>query len=227
MTPERRAPDDNRDMTDWLAAMRREHTSGTLTDDEARPDPFEQFRAWLHDANTSGVLHPNAMTLSTVDLQGRPDGRIVLLKGFDERGFVFYTHRTSLKGRQLAAEPRVALTFFWDVLDRQVRVHGIAEPTTDAESDEYFRSRPRGSQLGALVSNQSAVIDSRRRLEEALAELDRRTGNAPLQRPATWGGYRVQPVEFEFWQGRPNRLHDRIRYLRADDRAWIRERLAP
>jgi pyridoxamine 5'-phosphate oxidase len=213
-------------MTDWLAALRREHKSGTLSDAEARPDPFEQFRVWLHDAHESGVLHPNAMTLSTTDVDGRPDGRIVLLKGFDERGFVFYTHRTSLKGRQLAANPLAALTFFWDVLERQVRVHGTTELTSDAESDEYFRSRPRGSQLGAIVSNQSEVIDTRDRLERALVDLERQIGDAPLERPATWGGYRVRPVEFEFWQGRPNRLHDRIRYRLADG-VWVKERLAP
>jgi pyridoxamine 5'-phosphate oxidase len=214
-------------MTDWLAALRREHTAGTLTDAEAHPDPFEQFRLWLHDAHGGGMLHPNAMTLGTVDAQGRPDGRIVLLKGFDEQGFVFYTHRTSVKGRQLAANPHASLTFFWDLLERQVRVQGIAESTSDAESDEYFRSRPRGSQLGAIVSNQSAVIDTRERLEHDLADLDRRTGDAPLERPSTWGGYRVRPTEFEFWQGRPNRLHDRMRYRRNEAGTWIRERLAP
>jgi pyridoxamine 5'-phosphate oxidase len=214
-------------MTDWLAAIRREHTGGALTEAEAQPDPFEQFRIWLHDAHGSGMLHPNAMTLSTIDPAGRPDGRIVLLKGFDERGFVFYTHRTSRKGRQLAANPRAALTFFWDVLERQVRVYGTTELTSDAESDEYFRSRPRGSQLGAIVSNQSALITSREELEASLADLEGHSTGAPLQRPATWGGYRVRPAEFEFWQGRPNRLHDRIRYRRDDPGAWIRERLAP
>jgi pyridoxamine 5'-phosphate oxidase len=214
-------------MTEWLAGLRREHTGAALTEEGSHPDPFEQFRLWLGDAYTSGVLHANAMTLSTVDDDGMPDGRIVLLKGFDERGFVFYTHRTSRKGRQLAVHPHAALTFFWDVLERQVRVTGRVEWTTDAESDEYFLSRPRGSQLGALVSNQSAVIDGRDRLERALVELDERTTGALLERPATWGGYRVHPIEFEFWQGRPNRLHDRILYRPDAHAGWIRERLAP
>jgi len=215
-------------MTDWLAGLRREHVSGALTDAGVDADPFEQFRTWLGEAHVSGLLHANAMTLSTVDRDGMPDGRIVLLKGFDERGFVFYTHRTSRKGRQLEARPLAALTFFWDVLDRQVRVRGQVEWTSDAESDAYFMSRPRGSQLGAIVSDQSAVIDGRDALERALADLDRRAvADADIRRPDTWGGYRVRPVEFEFWQGRPNRLHDRIRYRVDENGAWLHERLAP
>jgi pyridoxamine 5'-phosphate oxidase len=140
---------------------------------------------------------------------------------------VFYTHRTSRKGREMAGNPHVALTFLWDGLERQVRVRGTVEWTTDAESDEYFQSRPRGSQLGAMVSNQSAVIDSREGLEAALAELAARMGDEPLERPRTWGGYRVLPAEFEFWQGRPSRLHDRIRYTPDEHGVWHRERLAP
>src|SRR3954465_2865419 len=135
-------------MTDWLAGLRREHTTGAFADADANPDPFEQFRLWLSDAHSAGILQPNAMTLSTVDEAGVPDGRIVLLKGLDRRGLVFYTHRTSRKGQQLASTPRAALTFFWDALERQVRVQGGVEWTSDAESDEYFQSRPRGSQLG-------------------------------------------------------------------------------
>jgi pyridoxamine-phosphate oxidase len=148
-------------MTEWLAGLRREHTTGAFADEDAHPDPFEQFRLWLGEAHASGILQANAMTLSTVDEHGHPDGRIVLLKGFDERGLVFYTHRTSRKGRQLAAQPHAALTFFWDILERQVRVLGSVEQTSDAESDEYFLSRPRGSQLGAIVSDQSAIIPDR------------------------------------------------------------------
>jgi pyridoxamine 5'-phosphate oxidase len=214
-------------MTEWLAGLRREHTTGAFSDADALADPFEQFRTWLGEAHAAGILQPNAMTLSTIDAHGHPDARIVLLKGFDDRGLVFYTHRTSRKGRQLEAHPHAALTFFWDSLERQVRVQGSVEWTTDAESDEYFQSRPLGSQLGAVVSNQSAVIPGRETLEDALAELVERTGDQPLERPRTWGGYRVLPSEFEFWQGRPSRLHDRIRYRPDEHGGWVRERLAP
>ena len=214
-------------MTEWLAGLRREHTTGAFADEDAHPDPFEQFRLWLGEAHASGLLQANAMTLSTVDEHGHPDARIVLLKGFDERGLVFYTHRTSRKGQQLAAHPHAALTFFWDLLERQVRVLGSVEWTSDAESDEYFRSRPRSSQLGAIVSDQSAIIPGRDTLEQALAELQDRSGDAALERPRGWGGYRVLPSEFEFWQGRPSRLHDRIRYVPDRHGNWTRERLAP
>ena len=214
-------------MTEWLAGLRREHTTGAFADEDAHPDPFEQFRLWLGDAHAAGILQANAMTLSTVDEHGHPDARIVLLKGFDRRGLVFYTHRTSRKGRQLAAQPHAALTFFWDVLERQVRVLGSVEWTSDTESDEYFRSRPRSSQFGAIVSDQSAIISGRDTLEQALAELQDRSGEEPLERPRGWGGYRVLPSEFEFWQGRPSRLHDRIRYVPDAHGHWTRERLAP
>ena len=215
-------------MTQWLAGLRREHTTGTFTEEDANPDPFEQFRVWLGDAHAAGLMQPNAMTLSTVDAHGRPDARVVLLKGLDDRGLVFYTHRTSRKGQQLQANPHAALTFFWDVLERQVRVQGSVEWTSVAESDEYFQSRPRGSQLGAVVSNQSAIIPGRDPLESALAELSGRIGeDSPIERPRTWGGYRVLPFEFEFWQGRPSRLHDRIRYRLEPHGTWVRERLAP
>lgn len=214
-------------MADWLADLRPEHARGSLSEADVDPNPFEQFRIWLVAAHESGILQPNAMTLSTATTDGAPDGRVVLLKGFDERGFVFYTHRGSHKGRQLAANPRAALTFWWDTLERQVRLRGSVEWTTDEDSDEYFNSRPRGSQLAAAVSPQSGVVADRAMLERALATLDARTaGVAPL-RPPMWGGYRVLPAEFEFWQGRPNRLHDRIRYQRGANGIWIRERLAP
>ncbi len=214
-------------MADSIADIRREHVMGSLSEADTNPDPIEQFRVWFGDALAAGLLQPNAMTLSTVDADGRPNARVVLLKGFDESGFVFYTHRTSRKGEELAANPHAALTFFWDSLERQIRIQGSVEWTTDAESDEYFQSRPRGSQLGALISKQSAVIANREVLEQSLAELTAKVGDEPLQRPATWGGYRIVPTEFEFWQGRPSRLHDRIRYTLTRHSGWLRERLSP
>jgi pyridoxamine 5'-phosphate oxidase len=225
--PARHATMDNSSMADWLADLRHEHAHGSFTDADADDDPFTQFRLWLAAAHTAGILQPNAMTLSTATSDGTPDARMVLLKGFDQRGFVFYTHRTSLKGAQLAANPRAALTFWWDAIERQVRVQGSVVWTSDAESDDYFCSRPRGSQLGAIVSPQSEVVADRAQLERALAELDARTGSAPPTRPSAWGGYRLIPSQFEFWQGRANRLHDRIRYRQDTDGGWIRERLAP
>lgn len=212
-------------MTDWLAELRPARNSSPLTEAAASPDPFSQFRAWLEDAYAAGVAQPNAMALSTVDADGAPDARIVLLKGFDAEGFVFYTHRTSHKGQQLERRKQAALTFWWDPLERQVRVRGRVEWTSDEDSDAYFSSRPRGSQLSAMVSPQSRVV-TRNTLEQSLAELEASTAGQPLSRPRTWGGYRVVPTEFEFWQGRANRLHDRIHYHR-DDHGWARTRLAP
>ncbi len=213
-------------MSDWLADLRPAHGTRTLTEASASDDPFAQFRLWLDEAYAAGVAQPNAMTIATVDATGAPDARVVLLKAVDAHGFVFYTHRTSHKGRQLAHRHQAALTFWWDPLERQVRVRGEVEWTTDAESDEYFNRRPRGSQLSAMVSAQSEVVD-RASLEQALADLDACTIGQTLSRPASWGGYRVIPTEFEFWQGRPNRLHDRLHYQRDDHRGWIRKRLAP
>jgi len=214
-------------MADSIADIRREHLMGALSESDTHADPIEQFRVWFGDALAAGLLQPNAMTLSTVDSDGRPNARVVLLKGFDESGFVFYTHRSSRKGEELAANPHAALTFFWDTLERQIRIQGSVEWTSDAESDEYFQSRPRGSQLGAMISKQSSVIASREVLEQSLAELTARVGDEPLQRPSTWGGYRIVPTELEFWQGRPSRLHDRIRYTLTRHSGWVRERLSP
>lgn len=213
-----------------LRALRRSYRRGRLEPTDLDPDPLRQLRAWLDEAVASGVLEPTAMTLATADAEGRPSARMVLLKGLDEAGLVFYTNYGSRKGRDVAANPRVALLFWWDGLERQVRVEGAAERTSREESEAYFRSRPRGSRLGALVSPQSRPLPDRGELEARLDELSRRypdDGDIPL--PDAWGGYRVRPDAFEFWQGRDDRLHDRVRYEPDEGGAagWRRFRLAP
>jgi pyridoxamine 5'-phosphate oxidase len=209
-----------------LAELRREYGLSTLDESEAADDPIYQFRAWLQQALAAQLPEPYAMTLATVDASGQPAARIVLLRHVDESGFCFFTNYLSRKGRELAHQPRAALLFFWPELERQVRVEGLVEPVSAAESDAYFASRPRGSQLAAHVSEQSAVIASRAELEQRLAELDQRFAGQPVPRPPHWGGYRLVPQQLEFWQGRQNRLHDRLRY-RRNGTGWIRERLAP
>ena len=191
-------------------------------------DPFAQFDAWFTLASDAGVHEPHAMVLSTVDASGVPSSRHVLLKGTDH-GFVFYTNRESQKGRELDAAKVAAVCFPWNVLARQVRVAGPVERVTDSESDEYFASRPRGSQVGAWASQQSRPLDDRNELETRWAELDAQFDGADVPRPPHWGGYRILPLEIEFWQGRPSRLHDRFRYSRAavDSSQWTIERLNP
>ena len=207
--------------------MRREYMRAELTEDAAAADPVRQLAAWLEEAAAAGVTEPNAMTLATASADGVPSARMVLLKGVDDRGLVFYTNYGSRKGDELAANPRAALVLYWAPLERQVRVEGRVEKVSREESAAYFASRPRGSRLGALASPQSAVVAGRSVFEERLAELETAHPGEDVPLPDNWGGYLVVPEVVELWQGRPNRLHDRLRY-RADGRGgWIRERLAP
>ena len=207
------------------ADLRKEYRAAELLESNAAADPFEQFARWFADAERADVPEPTAMTLATADATGRPSARVVLLKGFDARGFTFYTNHTSRKGRELAENPRASLCFYWTALERQVRIDGSVEPVSRDEAERYFHSRPIGSQIGAWASHQSAVIRSRAELEAREAELRQRFGDTvPL--PDFWGGYRVVPSEVEFWQGRPSRLHDRLRYARCVE-SWTIDRLAP
>lgn len=212
-------------MTD-PADLRREYTQGGLSEENALPDPFAQFRLWFEQALKAELLETNAMILSTVDAEGAPNTRTVLLKAYDERGFVFFTNYESTKAREIEACPRVALLLPWFPLERQVKIRGEATRISAAESLKYFLSRPRGSQLGAWVSAQSSVISSRSVLEMKLAEMKRKFSDGQIPLPDHWGGYRVAPSRFEFWQGRPNRLHDRLQYTRSS-KGWQIDRLAP
>lgn len=209
-----------------LADLRKEYTLNGLDVPDVAPDPITQFRAWFDAALAANVHEPNAMHLGTVGKDGRPAGRIVLVKGIDERGFTFYSNYHSRKGEELIANPVASLTFFWPELERQVRIEGYVEPVSAAESDAYFNSRPRGSQLGAWVSQQSEVIGGRAVLEAEQQRLEAQFVGQPVPRPPHWGGFRVRPDRVEFWQGRPSRLHDRIRY-RKDGENWLIERLSP
>jgi pyridoxamine 5'-phosphate oxidase len=206
--------------------MRREYAREGLAEADVDADPVVQFGRWFEQAEQGGLLEPHAMTLATATPDGRPSARMVLLRGFDQRGFCFYTNYQSRKGDELAANPRAALVFWWDKLERQVRIEGRVERTSRAESEDYFSSRPPGSQLSAAASPQSRVIDGRATLERRVTELatGQRDGQVPL--PEFWGGYRLAHEVVEFWQGRPNRLHDRLRYRRAGS-GWKLERLAP
>jgi pyridoxamine 5'-phosphate oxidase len=197
-----------------------------LREQDVDADPVRQFAAWFDQANRAGVRLPEAAALATATAEGAPSARMVLVKGFDERGFVFFSNYLSRKGRELAGNPRAALLFYWDRLGRQVRVEGPVSHTSAEESAEYVRSRPRGSQLSALASPQSQPLESRQALEQRVAELERRYGQGELPLPADWGGFRLAAHSIELWQQRDDRLHDRLRYLR-DGAGWRIERLAP
>jgi pyridoxamine 5'-phosphate oxidase len=198
----------------------------SLTEGELDPDPVRQFHRWIEEATLSEVAEPNAMALATATPEGRPSARIVLLRGYDERGFAFFTNYESRKGRELDANPHAGLVFHWHDLERQVRVEGRVERVSVEESDTYFQSRPAGSRLGAWASRQSEVLPDRTVLEARNRALEIQYPDGQIPRPEHWGGYRVVPAVIEFWQGRPSRLHDRLRYTRSD-RGWLVERLSP
>ena len=212
-------------MTRDLGALRRAYAARGLEIADLAGDPFTQFGRWLDDVVRHELDEPNAVVVATADADGRPSCRTVLLKAFDPSGFVFFTNYRSRKGRELAANPTASLLFPWHPLMRQVEVVGDVEQVPEAEAEAYFATRPRGSQLGAWASEQSAVIPDRAVLERRYAELDETHGET-VPRPEHWGGYRVRPATVEFWQGRPDRLHDRLRYRRAGER-WVIERLSP
>ena len=198
-----------------------------LLENELNPDPFAQFTVWYDEAKAAQPLLPEAMTLATAGLDGVVSARVVLLKGFDHRGFVFFTNYNSRKSQQMHENPRASLCAFWPSLDRQVRIEGCVVRTTEEESDEYWSTRPRGSQLGAWTSEQSRVIPGRGALDERFNDMAATYKDLPIPRPPHWGGYRVIPVMFEFWQGRVDRLHDRFAYKLRDAKDWVIERLSP
>jgi pyridoxamine 5'-phosphate oxidase len=214
-------------MTTDIGAMRHDYAAGGLTEKEVLADPIAQFRRWFEDAERAGIYEPNAMTLATVDATGQPSARVVLLKALDQRGLAFFTNLAGRKSRELAANARAALVFWWGPLARQVRFEGAVERVADAEADAYFASRPRGSQIGAWASAQSSVIPDRQTLEDAARSHDQRFGVGAVPRPEFWGGFRLVPERAEFWQGRSDRLHDRLRYTRGATGDWRIERLAP
>ncbi|HEY9728036.1 MAG TPA: pyridoxamine 5'-phosphate oxidase [Chroococcales cyanobacterium] len=210
-----------------VANLRKDYTFQGLSEADAQPDPFRQFKIWFDQALAAELPEPNAMTISTVTSDGKPSARMVLLKDYDEQGFVFYTNYESHKGQQLLQNPWGAITFWWAELERQVRIEGRVAQVSAAESDEYFHSRPRNSQLGAWVSAQSQVINNREVLEERLQQLEKEYKNKEIPRPPHWGGFRVIPTAIEFWQGRPSRLHDRLLYRCSEDGTWKIQRLSP
>jgi pyridoxamine 5'-phosphate oxidase len=207
--------------------LRVDYGRGRLDEADVAADPFRQFGRWFDDARAAQVAEPNAMTLATADASGAPSARVVLLKSFDERGFTFHTNYDSRKGRELAGNPRAALCFYWQPLERQVRIEGTVERASREDSEAYFRTRPVAAQIGAWVSQQSKPIASRAELERLQQELEQRFAGGPVPLPEHWGGLRVVPHAVEFWQGRPSRLHDRLLYTRVPEGGWKLQRLSP
>ncbi|MBO9635606.1 MAG: pyridoxamine 5'-phosphate oxidase [Chitinophagaceae bacterium] len=210
-----------------ISAIRTEYRQRSLSEKDVQADPVSQFHVWWEEAMSSQIEEVNAMTLATASVDGLPAARIVLLKEFDQRGFVFFTNYESFKGQQLLENPRACLVFFWKELERQVRITGLVEKVSAAESDAYYNSRPEGSRLGAWVSPQSQVIESRQWLDIEEEKKKAEFSGKDIVRPPHWGGYLVKPVIMEFWQGRPSRLHDRIQYSMNEKGEWLIERLAP
>ena len=209
-----------------IADIRQDYKLQSLNETDAH-SPLELFGKWWQEAVAAEIQEVNAMTLATASVDAVPSARIVLLKGYNEKGFVFFSNYNSFKGRQLEENPRATLVFFWKELERQVRITGLVSKTSEQESDEYYSSRPEGSKLGAWASPQSQVIESRNWLETIESDFRKKFAEQPIPRPPHWGGYRVKPVNFEFWQGRPSRLHDRLQFVLLAEGIWQLERLAP
>lgn len=207
--------------------LRKEYSSESLSEKDVAKDPVKQFGRWFKEAMDANIMEPNAMTLATTSIDRKPSARIVLMKGYEERGFLFYSNYLSAKGKEMAKNPVVALVFFWPELARQVRIEGTVEKLTKEESEKYFKTRPKASQIGAVVSPQSQVVEGRDLLEKSWKENETRYENRDIPKPAYWGGYVVKPQVVEFWQGRESRLHDRIVYKKADKQSWKIVRLAP
>lgn len=214
-------------MKDNLHQYRKSYEKGALSEETVSLNPFQQFRTWYYETKEfGGVDEVNAMTLTTIDLEGFPKGRVVLLKKYDELGFYFYTNYNSEKGKSIAENNKVSLSFFWPNMERQIIIKGFATRTSEDDSTNYFHSRPKGSQLGALVSDQSSAVENRLVLEERLKQLEKTYEYKEVPKPEHWGGFIVSPVSFEFWQGRPNRLHDRLKY-QLEGHDWSMTRLQP
>jgi pyridoxamine 5'-phosphate oxidase len=210
-----------------LENLRREYKSAPLNEKEALKDPLKQFEKWFEEAITAQIPEPNAMTLATATKAGIPSARIVLLKGFDVKGFRFYTNYLSRKGRELHRNTHASLVFFWPELERQIRIDGVVEKLSKEESEKYFQSRPHNSQIAAITSPQSQVIPNRKALESAWENYEKKYEGQVIPKPSHWGGYLVKPIAIEFWQGGPNRLHDRLHYVLMEKGKWKLERLAP